>query len=524
MVCVLTYVLAAGMIGLFGAGPQTAAAADRGPDVDRSPKTALTEQAAQETAAESGQRVEVARLRDERSQTFANPDGTFTSREYVQSVRTWKDGSWTPISSMLTKQPNGRLTTRATSTAMTFSGGGDSTFATVERDGKTLSVAWPGKLPEPVVDGSTATYRGVLPDVDLVVHAENDGFSHLLVVKSAKAAANPGLASITMPLKAEGLEVKRDTDGGLVARDPASGGTVFEAPQPVMWDSTGLQQTHEAAALSNRGPAEGARIADVGLTFQHGAMTLTPDRELLTGEKTHYPVIIDPVTKTASRTGWTWVSSANPELEGWKFSNVEDDVEAGRGVGRCPADVSFRCTGSDDVQRQYYALPTGSLEGKTILKAEFAITLVHTYDSDAHAVQLHRVNSSGGSAINSKTNWSNKPSSKDNITSSSPTNPAGSCSTTNQNVRFGVTSTLQKAATSGWDTTTFGLQAASEDTYSSWKRFCNNAALEVTYNRPPYQPKMGELTMSPGGQVCLRRVDEALREQATQVDRGHLGP
>ncbi|WP_409057016.1 LamG-like jellyroll fold domain-containing protein [Streptomyces sp. SYP-A7185] len=463
-------------------------------------KPAVSERAARDAAAESGKRVEVATLRDERSQTFANPDGTFTVKEYAQPVRTRKDGAWADIDTTLVKQPGGRLTPKATSAAMSISGGGDTTFATLVRDRKTMSVEWPTKLPKPVVSGATATYTSVLPDVDLVVRAENDGFSHVLVVKSAKAAANPKLSKITLPVRSGGVAVSEDDDGGLVALDKASGGTVFEAPQPVMWDSNGtLPRSAEHAAKAGPGPPEGAKVADVGLSVKQDAMVLKPDTSLLRGKATRYPVFIDPVTKTASRTGWTWVSSANPGLEGWKFSNSSDGIESGKGVGRCPANESVRCTGTNDVQRQYYALPTGSFEGKTILKAEFSITLVHAYDSEARSVQLHRMNSSGGSAINSGTNWSNRPSSKDHITSESPTNRTGSCSSTNQNVRFGVTGTVQKAATSGWDTTTFGLQAASEDSYGSWKRFCNNAALEVTYNRPPYQPQLDELSMNPGG-------------------------
>ncbi|MFI7342950.1 LamG-like jellyroll fold domain-containing protein [Streptomyces sp. NPDC050085] len=498
----------ASVLSIGAGGLESAAAADdtSANSIDdsqerkKAPVSAVSAAAAVDAAADEGKRVEISTLRDERSQTFANPDGTFTVKEFAQPVRTRKDGKWVDIDTTLVRQPGGRLVPRAASAAMSISGGGDAAFATLVRDGKTMSFSWPSSLPEPVVAGSTATYASVLPDVDLVVTAQADGFSHVLVVKSAAAAANPKLAEIALPVTTKGVTVAEDDDGSLIAKDVTSGGTVFEAPQPVMWDSNGTSLGRaEHPVQAGPGPPEGAQVADVQLAMKHGKMHLTPDVGLLRGKHTRYPVYIDPVAKTASRTGWTWVSSANPGLEGWKFSNSADGVESGKGVGRCPADVSVRCTGSNDVQRQYYALPTGAFEGKTILKAEFAITLVHTYNSDAYAVELHRMNSSGGSAINSGTNWSNKPSSKEKITSEAPTNPTGSCTSTNQNVRFGVTGTVQKAATSGWDTTTFGLQAASEDLYGGWKRFCNNAALEVTYNRPPYKAAMSDLTMNPGG-------------------------
>ncbi|WP_247597624.1 LamG domain-containing protein [Streptomyces sp. RKND-216] len=333
----------------------------------------------------------------------------------------------------------------------------------------------------------------------------------MLVVKSAEAASNPQLASIDLGVTTEGLDLGIDASGGLAATDASVGGKVFEAPQPVMWDSSGAAQPaarKSAAAAAVNGPGEGSNVGDVDLDLADGKLTLTPDADLLKGPDTTYPVVIDPVNKTYTRTGWTWVSSHHSGLEGWKFSNDESEGLPGKGLGRCPADVSARCASSNDVQRQFYALPTGALEGKNIVKAEFTITLVHTYNSTARGVQLHRVNSSGGSAISSRTNWSNQPSSKDYLTTKEPTNTTGSCTSKNQNVRFGVTGTIRTAASKGWDRTTFGLRASSEGSYASWKRFCNNAALEVEYNRPPYQPKMSELTMSPGGECTYGEAEE----------------
>ncbi|UYM24007.1 hypothetical protein NQP46_12470 [Streptomyces albus] len=69
-------------------------------------------------------------------------------------------------------------------------------------------------------------------------------------------------------------------------------------------------------------------------------------------------------------------------------------------------------------------MPTGTFEGKDIISAEFAVTMVHTYSSSGKAVELGRVNSAGGSAISSSTNWGNQPSQKELIDSKSPTNPA----------------------------------------------------------------------------------------------------
>ncbi|WP_307131708.1 LamG-like jellyroll fold domain-containing protein [Streptomyces aurantiacus] len=499
----MTALLATGLGVVPGAGgepPQAAAAA-------KDTQEAFGASDAQAKAATSGKEVEVLALRDERSTTVANPDGTFTTTEYVQPVRTRKGGEWTGIDTTLTQLDNGDFAPKAALTAVTFSGGGDRTFAEIEKDGRSLALQWQHTLPEPKIDGSTATYGDVLDDVDLMVTAGAEGFSHVLVVKNAEAAANPELAELELSVDTESVKLAKTERGGLEAQDDGSGGPVFEAPQPMMWDSSkgsespgaaqpgdSVSPTPDAGTSDAVVPPDGTRIADVAVDMTADTMTLKPDAELLTGKDTVYPVYIDPVVKTANRTGWTMVSSYHSSAEFWKFDKDE-------GVGVCPRNVSALCASDtvNDVKRQFFAIPTGAFEGKDIVSAEFAVTMVHTYSESARAVQLSRVNSTGASAISSSTNWGNQPSSKDAITTQSPTNPAGSCSSTNQNVRFNVKSTVQKAADSSWDTTTFRLKAVEEGDYAYWKRFCGNAHLSVTYNRPPLQPATDDLKASPGG-------------------------
>ncbi|WP_223832701.1 LamG-like jellyroll fold domain-containing protein [Streptomyces venezuelae] len=503
----------AGALGLGGAA-ESAAAADTKSLTDKKSLAVGGVSDAQAEAAKSGRKVEVAALRDERSTTVANPDGTFTTTQYVQPVRTRKAGKWADIDTTLVKQVNGTYAPKAALSSMSFSGGGDTTFAEIDKDGRSLSLDWPHKLPRPKITGSTATYADVFDGVDLKVSAGAEGFSHVLVVKNAKAAALPDLAQLELPLDTDSVTLKETADGGLEAEADGSGGTVFEAPQPMMWDSSHTAGDHQGkspappASPADGGapdsavtPPEGAQVSDVAVQTDADSVTLKPDAGLLKGEDTVYPVYIDPVYKTANRTGWTMVSSYYSSSEFWKF---EDD----EGVGRCPADVSYRCTSSSDVKRQFFALPTGAFEDKDIVSAEFAVTMVHTYSESAKGVQLGRVNSGGASAISSKTNWGNQPSLKDAITTKSPTNPAGSCTSTNQNVRFDVRGTVQKAASSGWDTTTFRLKAEDEGSYTYWKRFCGNAHLEVTYNRPPLQPAMDDLKMTPGGACEYGKAEE----------------
>ncbi|KUN77707.1 hypothetical protein AQJ64_33320 [Streptomyces griseoruber] len=499
-------VFTAGLVGLPASGPASIKEAAAVSESEASSDgKALSEETAQAEAAEAGKQVEALNLRTERSETLANPDGTFTLREYVQPVRVFKNGKWASLDTTLVRTANGTWTPKASTADMAFSNGGDGPFATLDRAGKQMSLSWPGgALPEPEVEGSTVTYADVLPDVDLTVTADTDGFSHLLVVKTAEAAENPLLSEISLPVTTQGVQVRTQSGGGLVAVDEGSDGPVFEAAQPQMWDSAGTSGPQSGARVSGgkidpargrgedlrEGPGEGSRVSPVKVGFRKGAMVLTPDKKLL--KSATYPLYIDPVTKTYTRSGWTMVSSHFPEAEFWKFSDHE-------GVGRCPADISALCAGPDDRKRQFYAIPTGSLAGKDIIEADFAITLANAYNGTARSVVLSRVNSTSAAAISSATNWSNQPSVKKTITSASTTARAGSCTATNQNLRFNVASAVQQAADSGWATTTFRLASSEESSYAYWNRFCGNGQLEVKYNRLPPQPSRAEMSISPGG-------------------------
>ena len=184
--------------------------------------------------------MEILADRTDWSQTFAEPGGGFEAHEYLEPQRVREaDGSWAAVSTSLSVRPGGVVAPKAITTGLTLSDGGRGPLFTLAQGGRSLSMSSPfGSLPAPSLSGSTATYRDVLPGVDLLVTAAPTGVSEILEVKSAAAAANPELAKITFPVSERGLSVSADARGNLTAAS-GPGKAVFAAPAPQMWDSAG---------------------------------------------------------------------------------------------------------------------------------------------------------------------------------------------------------------------------------------------------------------------------------------------
>ncbi|MDT0347741.1 RHS repeat domain-containing protein [Streptomyces litchfieldiae] len=205
--------------GLLGTAQPLASGSERAAAVAEEPAPAAGEAASEaEALAEAertGEPVEVLSLRGETSEVFATPEGTFEAVEYLRPVRTRINGQWEEVNTDLVARGDGMVAPVAASVDLAFSGGGgDAPMASLTRAGRVLEFHWPGALPAPALEGAVAVYQDVLPDVDLRMEAQVDGFTQLLVVHTPEAAASPELAEVTLGLEAQGVTVETTADGG----------------------------------------------------------------------------------------------------------------------------------------------------------------------------------------------------------------------------------------------------------------------------------------------------------------------
>ncbi|MGW5098782.1 LamG-like jellyroll fold domain-containing protein [Streptomyces nodosus] len=468
-------------------------------------------------AKRTGKPVEVSAQRGESREVFATPEGNLEAREYLRPIWARGQGGWKRVDTELVTTGGGAVAPRAVTVDMAFSGGGGSApLVRMRRAGRELSLTWPAPLPKPRLEGAVATYPSVLPDVDLRMTAQEDGFTQLLVVKTAKAAGSEELAELRLKLSASGLDVRETDEGGVEALDKGAAGAVFEAPKPLMWDSSGGDQAAApAAALAavggarvatdatqadgdrEPGAAESGKLApvDVAVTAGQDELVLTPDADVLKGADTTYPVYIDPQWYTPKASAWTMASKYWASSPQWKFNGDSD-----AGLGYC--DWSY-CN-PHDTKRLFYRIPTSTYAGKSILSAEFVVHNTWSASCDARSVELWQTKD-----ISSSTTWNSQNVSGFWIKQlASKSFAYGYTGCAAKDAEFNVKSAVQTAADNKSATMTFGLQAASETDGYGWKRFSDKAHLRVQYNRPPPQIKMSQLTMEYGG-TCKKPADAA---------------
>lgn len=505
-------------------------------DRARAGEKPLDEKAAQAEALRTGKPVEVLALRDETSTTLALPNGKFRLSAHSAPIRARVDGEWKSVDTTLERTEGGWRPKATVNPVVFHSGKGKgegqrssrgyarlpltsparpvgqvkyTDLATFTAEGKELTVGWPGPLPEPEIDGAAALYRNVLKDIDLLLTARDTGFTHVLIVHTAEAAADPALAKISYRLSSPELTFSLDdTNDVLTVRDGA-GTEVGGSPSPFMWDSSGkpavtqgeppLDKSAKAEGTFGLtgllGPQIGTRQAPADATLTGGGTTsavlsIAPDRKLLTGEDTVYPVFIDPPLygKTAA---WTTAYQTYPTTSFWDGANFNSGTTEGR--------VGFETT-TRGLSRSFYRLTwKSSIKGARIARATF--TFRETYSWSCNPAEMDLLHTSD---ISSATTWANQPDTLSLIGRKSFAHGWNS-SCPDANVTYDGRAVAQSvAANAGGTRVVIGMQATDERPPSSWKKFAAEGQsaprLDMEYTRPPKEPT----GLTADGRACGR--------------------
>ncbi|HEY9475134.1 MAG TPA: LamG-like jellyroll fold domain-containing protein [Mycobacteriales bacterium] len=478
-----------------------AALAAPGGDSPATPSTAPDEAAAMRAARAGGTRVEVAQMRSETQQVFANPDGTFTLTQSLEPVRVHRpDGSWVPVDTALHTRPDGTVAPGAVSVDVAFSGGGTGPLVSITRGGKSLTLGWPTTLPKPILDGSTATYPDVLPGADLRLQASARGFSEQLVIRTRTAAVNPALARLRFSLGTAGLAVRQNKAGGLEAVDSA-GGVVFSAPAPIMWDTPvpAAELAAPAGARADDG-IPGAHRARLGVALGKNSLSLTPDRSILTDPDTVFPVVVDP-SFTYGSPSWTEVNAEDPNSATWR------SVPTSLAVGY----QDFESPWSRVRSFVHYPLDS-RIYSTHILSATFNTFETWSSSCTPTAVELWVTGGFSGS-----TTWNNQPTWGSHLSNQIVAKGHDSSCAAGA-VQFVATSGVAGAA-KNHSSITFGLKAGNETDHLSWKKFQVNPTLTVVYNRPPATPTAATMSTSNPNSSCSNSITAAPHVKVL-VDKG----
>ncbi|MEU1840288.1 LamG-like jellyroll fold domain-containing protein [Micromonospora chersina] len=485
-------------------GPAAAAAADC--------STAGVEdvRAAARLAADCGKSVEVLGERSETTQVFVDAAGVGRLESAVVPQRVHRaDGSWAAIDLAL-KPVAGGFAPVASTADMTFSGGGTGPLVTWREGDSTFKLTWPGVLPAPRIDGDTAIYDGVLPDVNLHVTAGRSGFRHVLEVLTPEAAASPAVRQIRYGLGGT-MRPTRTADGGLDLAD-AAGTVLVQASPAVMWDSSISTDAIQPAALptsqkatattfesdvtsgeegdggspdttsliSNaQRPGELASSAQVGVAVSGDDLVLTPDTQMLSAPSSAFPLFIDPAFNRG-RSQWAYATS-----------NGENNDTTRARVGLNPE------TGAR--YRSYFSFNTSAMSDTTVLTAEIQMKLDHSYSCDPTWVHLYRTPT--WSTTTGRISWTSYPlgSAATWLDSwAGNANQAGGCGSTQQNsdAVFEGSTLLTDLQTQVESTSSYwvGLCACNPDNqYESdqqrWKKFYTDQTyLVATFDVKPNPP------------------------------------
>ncbi|PBC69777.1 ricin-type beta-trefoil lectin protein [Streptomyces sp. TLI_235] len=329
----------------------------------------------------------------------------------------------------------------------------------------------------------------------------------MLVVKDAQAAANPALKTLALGTATKGLTVTADPQGAITAAG-ADGKPAFRAPAPVMWDSAASPVAAKALAApsasdtapsgsSTDGPGKDAHVKPIAVKAGGGALSLTPDADLLGGKGTDWPLYIDPSFQPAPTMGTSHFAQV---MQGCPGSPKYDDAQPnGEGVGF--QHYVSNCYG---FERSYYEFGTGALTKDMYIDSARAY-FTQSYSAAWSCSHTAPVTLKWTGRIDGTTSWNNRPGERWTGETKSIASVAGSCGN-NPGVDFDVTGALRQVVQDDQPLTVglFGDESGNTGA-DNFMRFATNPTVVATYDIAPYTPDANYTSpdaVYPNGAAC----------------------
>ncbi|MBC7633267.1 DNRLRE domain-containing protein [Aeromicrobium sp.] len=325
--------------------------------------------------------------RTETKIVIANPDGTFTSKEYATPVRIKRDGDWVDVDYTLIKNADGSWAPKASPIDVSIAGGPAKEAARVTfDDDESLAVTWPANLPEPTVSGGIATYK-LSNATDLLIATTSSGLNAHIRLNQQPTDDDP---IFTLGLRAEGVDVNQNSSGGLqVSGD--DGKTIAKTSSLVAWDASTDPAGDPATVVKLDATLDETSAS--GDVTQHTLDLTTPDG-FLSDPTTQYPVTIDPDI-SMNQVRDTWVRSGDTTSRGAENRLI---------VGKIDPSVSS----NSNPARSYLKFFNSTIENNPaidIVSAEMGLWQYYGYTCADRRMYVYPVGVPWGDTIT----WANAP-------------------------------------------------------------------------------------------------------------------
>lgn len=481
------------------------------------PQSPSSEAAAVAEATATAEDVVVDAVTTPTALTTAHADGTLTTTISNEPVRMQTSEGWTDISTDLVRSTVDGVSVLKPENVpvdITVSTGGGTEIASLaDKNGHSISQSWPfGTLPAPVVEGNSATYREVLPGVDLIQLVHKTGISQVLKIETAEAARDPRVAEMRIFLDTENVAVEQNAAGELAATGTDSGEVELRNTGGLWWDSSAA-----GATAQDPGGQGMARPFELSLRSEAGKQAQVFGMDTILGtDGLTFPVYVDPDWST-TRASYVFVDTAYPNYSYWNGNLTDGRMH----VGYMPASWGTR-DGQDHLTRSYFEFDTSYLVGKDILVAR--LNTVETYSSSCTPTD---VASWITSDIGAGTTWNNQPAlimRTDMGAVAKGWSSACPPGTVGFDLMAAKSILLNKTK---WNVM---LAAGNESDPRGWKKFENSATITVTHNVAPYMPSFQSISQgkwfgtpwTPGSKLYTRSSAPSFTIQVSDPD-GYTG-